>query len=267
MLGQLHLDKRNILQPGLAKKAASEDIKYKRILLKLSGEALMGEAKDAVDPQVVEFIIKQIKEVLNLGIELGLVIGGGNFFRGVLGSDKLKLQRANADYIGMLATAMNGILLRDALNSHQIPAELYSAFAIGNIIEPYNRDKALKQLNSGVVVIFAGGVGSPFFTTDSGAALRAIEMDCSLLIKATKVNGIYNKDPQRYPDAVKYSELSFDQVINQNLGVMDMTAFALCRENNMNINVCSIFEPNILKRVVMGENEGTLVSSSIQAKR
>ncbi len=234
-------------------------LKYQRILLKLSGEALMGETKDSVDPETVEFIIAQIKEVLALGGKVGLVIGGGNFFRGLTGSDKLGIERANADFMGMLATAMNGILIRDALNSRGISTQLYSAFAIGNIVEAYNRDKALRQLLNGDVVIFVGGVGSPFFTTDSGAALRAIEMNCDLVIKATKVDGVYNKDPKKHADAVKYSQLSFDQAISQNLGVMDMAAFALCRENNMNVNVCSIFKAGSLKRVVLGEDEGTLV--------
>ena len=234
-------------------------LKYQRILLKLSGEALMGETRDSVDPQTIEFIIAQIKEVVALGGKVGLVIGGGNFFRGLSGSDKLGIQRANADFMGMLATAMNGILLRDALNSRGITARLYSAFAIGNIVEAYNRDHALRYLANGEVVIFVGGVGSPFFTTDSGAALRAIEMDCDLVIKATKVDGVYDKDPKKYPDAIKFNQLSFEQAMNQNLGVMDMAAFALCRENNMNVNVCSIFKAGSLKRVAMGEEEGTLV--------
>lgn len=234
-------------------------LKYQRVLLKLSGEALMGDSQDSVDPGTVEFIICQIKEILDLGVKVGIVIGGGNFFRGLSGSDRLGIQRANADFMGMLATAMNGILLRDACNARGIFAKVYSAFPIGNIIKGYNRDSALKRINDGDVVIFVGGVGSPYFTTDSGAALRAIEMNCDLLIKATKVDGVYDKDPKKYPDAVKFDQLTFNDAINDNLGVMDMAAFALCRENNMNINVCSIFKAGSLKNVVTGGSEGTLV--------
>lgn len=234
-------------------------LKYPRILLKLSGEALMGEGRDSVDPETVAFILQQVKDVLELGVKVGIVIGGGNFFRGVAGSDKLGIQRANADAMGMLATVMNGILLRDSFNAGGINAKLFSAFAVGTFIKGYNRDSMVKRLNDGDVVIFVGGTGSPYFTTDSGAALRGLEMNADLLIKATKVDGVYNKDPKKFTDAVKYQQLSFDEAIGQNLGVMDMAAFALCRENNLNIKVCSIFKTGSLKRVVLGEDEGTLV--------
>jgi uridylate kinase len=234
-------------------------LKYPRILLKLSGEALMGEGRDSVDPETVAFILQQVKDVLELGVKVGIVIGGGNFFRGVAGSDKLGIQRANADAMGMLATVMNGILLRDSFNAQGIDAKLFSAFAVGTFIKGYNRDSMVKRLNDGDVVIFVGGTGSPYFTTDSGAALRGLEMNADLLIKATKVDGVYNKDPKKFTDAVKYQQLSFDEAIGQNLGVMDMAAFALCRENNLNIKVCSIFKAGSLKRVVLGEDEGTLV--------
>jgi uridylate kinase len=234
-------------------------LKYPRILLKLSGEALMGESRDSVDTETVAFILQQVKDVLALGVKVGIVIGGGNFFRGVAGSDKLGIQRANADAMGMLATVMNGILLRDSFNAQGINAKLFSAFAVGSFIKGYNRDSMIKRLNDGDVVIFVGGTGSPYFTTDSGAALRGLEMNADLLIKATKVDGVYNKDPKKFTDAVKYQQLSFDEAIGQNLGVMDMAAFALCRENNLNIKVCSIFKAGSLKRVVLGEDEGTLV--------
>ncbi|MBX9598247.1 MAG: UMP kinase [Burkholderiales bacterium] len=234
-------------------------LKYPRILLKLSGEALMGESRDSVDPETVAFILQQVRDVLELGVKVGIVIGGGNFFRGVAGSDKLGIQRANADAMGMLATVMNGILLRDSFNARGISAKLFSAFAVGSFIKGYNRDSMIKRLNDGDVVIFVGGTGSPYFTTDSGAALRGLEMKADLLIKATKVDGVYNKDPKKFTDAVKYQQLSFDEAIGQNLGVMDMAAFALCRENNLNIKVCSIFKAGSLKRVVLGEDEGTLV--------
>ncbi len=234
-------------------------LKYPRILLKLSGEALMGEGRDSVDTETVAFILQQVKDVLTLGVKVGIVIGGGNFFRGVAGSDKLGIQRANADTMGMLATVMNGILLRDSFNAQGIDAKLFSAFAVGSFIKGYNRDSMIKRLNDGDVVIFVGGTGSPYFTTDSGAALRGLEMNADLLIKATKVDGVYNKDPKKFADAVKYQQLSFDEAIGENLGVMDMAAFALCRENGLNIKVCSIFKAGSLKRVVLGEDEGTLV--------
>ena len=234
-------------------------VKYSKILLKLSGESLMGDSKESIHPETVEFILQQVKEVIELGVKVGIVIGGGNFFRGVAGSDKLGIQRANADTMGMLATVMNGILLRDCFNSHGIAAKLFSAFPIGGFVKAYNRDSMLKRLNDGDVVIFVGGTGSPYFTTDSGAALRGLEMGADLLIKATKVDGVYDKDPMKFTDALKYDSLSFDDAISQSLGVMDTAAFALCRENNLNIKVCSIFKNGSLKRVVEGANEGTLV--------
>lgn len=237
-------------------------LKYQRILLKLSGEALMGDSSDSVHPETVEFILKQVKEVVALGVKVGLVIGGGNFFRGVAGSDKLGIQRANADTMGMLATVMNGILLRDSFNSHGIEAKIFSAFPIGSFIKGYNRNSMLKRIDNGEVVIFVGGTGSPYFTTDSGAALRGLEMNADLLIKATKVDGVYSADPKKDPKAVKYDSLSFNDAITNNLGVMDMAAFALCRENNLNIKVCSIFKAGSLKRIVLGEDEGTLVYCS-----
>jgi uridylate kinase len=234
-------------------------LKYQRILLKLSGEALMGGGRESVDPETVEFILQQVKEVVELGVKVGIVIGGGNFFRGVAGSDQLGIQRVNADNMGMLATVMNAILLRDCFNSHGIKSKIFSAFPVGSFIKGYSRDSMLKRVNQGEVVIFAGGIGSPYFTTDSAAALRALEMDADLLIKATKVDGVYDKDPQKFPAAVKYERVSFDAAINDNLAIMDTTAFALCRENNLNINVCCIFKEGSLKRVVSGETEGTLV--------
>lgn len=234
-------------------------LKYQRVLLKISGEALMGDTSDSVNPDTVEFILQQINEVIELGAKIGIVIGGGNFFRGMPGSSKLGIQRANADMMGMLATVMNGILLRDSFNARGIKSKIFSAFAIGSMIKGYNRDSMIKRINDGEVVIFVGGVGSPYFTTDSGAALRGLEMDADILIKATKVDGVYDKDPHKNKDAVKYQKISFSEAINLNLGVMDTTAFALCRENNLNINVCSLFKAGSLKRVLTGMDEGTLV--------
>lgn len=234
-------------------------LKYKKILLKLSGESLMGDTRDPVDPETVSFIMDQIKEVLELGVKVGVVIGGGNFFRGVSGSDKLGIQRENADAMGMLATIMNGILLRDAFNSNGIDAKIFSAFPVGSFIKGYNRDSMVRRVNNGEVVIFVGGTGNPYFTTDSGAALRGLEMGAELLIKATKVDGVYTADPKKDSSATRYSKISFDEAIGNNLGVMDIAAFALCRENKLDINVCSIFKSGSLRRVVFGEDEGTLV--------
>ncbi len=233
--------------------------KYKRILLKLSGESLMGETSSSIDSATVEYIVEQLKDVLALGVKVGIVIGGGNFFRGVAGSEKLGIQRENADAMGMLATIMNGILLRDVFNSSGIKAKLFSALPVGSFLKGYNRESMVKRINDGEVVIFAGGTGNPYFTTDSGAALRGLEMGADLLIKATKVDGVYTADPKKDPTATKYNELSFDEALDKKLGVMDVAAFALCRENKLDINVCSIFKSGSLKRVVMGEDEGTLV--------
>ena len=220
----------------------------------------MGDSGESIHIETVEFILQQITEIIKLGACVGIVIGGGNFFRGVSGSNKMGIQRVNADTIGMLATVMNGILLRDSFNSCGIKSEIFSALAIGNLIKGYNRDSMLKRMNNNEVVIFVAGVGSPEnFTTDSGAALRGLEMGADLLIKATKVDGVYDKDPKTNHDAIKYSRISFDEAISKNLGVMDMAAFALCRENNLNINVCSIFKAGKLHKVVTGESEGTLV--------
>lgn len=236
-------------------------LKYKRILLKLSGEALMGDSQSSVDHAAVDFILEQIISVIKLGVQVGIVIGGGNFFRGVSGSERLGIQRANADFMGMLATVMNGILLRDAFINKGIDTNLYSAFGVANMVKGYNRDSVLSDLEHNKTVIFVGGTGHPYFTTDSGAALRAIETNCEVLIKATKVDGVYDKDPHKFDNAIRYAELTFEQAIEQKLGIMDMSAFTLCSENNMPIKVCSIFKPDSLKRIILGKDEGTLVSN------
>jgi uridylate kinase len=237
---------------------ANNSVKYDRVLLKLSGEALMGKSTSIFDKQTVDSIIIQIKEILALNIKIGIVIGGGNIFRGINGSE-MGLERANADYIGMLATIMNGIALKDFFTNAGINSKIYSAVAINNIVKGINRDNMLGHLTKGNVVIFVGGTGNPFFTTDSGAALRAIEMQANLLIKATKVDGVYNMDPKIHADAVKYRTITFDHAIKQNLRVMDMSAFDLCREHNINIDVCDIFQPNCLRDSVLGNTQGTLI--------
>ena len=231
---------------------------YKRILIKISGESLMGTTSNIFDIATLDIILNQIKTITKLGIKIGIVIGGGNIFRGING-DKLGLQRANADYMGMLATVMNGIALKDFLESHGVKSKIYSALPIANIVKGYNRDSMLKRMDDGNVIIFVAGTGNPFFTTDSGAALRAIEMNADILIKATKVDGVFNKDPEKCSDAIKYDKLSFDEAISHNLKVMDMSAFDLCRANNMNLIVCNIFKPTSLERIVSGKDEGTLV--------
>lgn len=230
-----------------------------RILLKLSGEALMGENKNALyDKNTLDEIMFQIKQLIDLKVKLGIVIGGGNIFRGVR-AEEFGLQLANADYMGILATIMNGIALKDFLNTHNIRSKVYSAIPVGNIVKGYNRNEMLDELEDGNVVIFVGGTGNPFFTTDSGAALRAIEMNADILVKATKVDGVYDSDPQKNPDAKKYNNLSFDEAIQQNLQVMDMSAFDLCRRHKVNIVVCNIFKQNSLRDTANGNTQGTLI--------
>ena len=235
-----------------------EQVKYKRILLKLSGEALMGNSQSMFDKPTIDAVISQIKQILDLGVKIGIVIGGGNIFRGVNGGE-LGLERANADSIGMLATVMNGIALKDFLANAGIKSKIYSALAINNLVKGYNRDSMLGRLNDGNVIIFVAGTGNPFFTTDSGAALRAIEMKADLLIKATKVDGVYDSDPKLNLTATKYHKVSFNDAIKQNLKIMDMSAFDLCREHKVNIEVCNIFNTNCLKDSVLGNSQGTLI--------
>jgi len=235
-----------------------QQVKYKRTLLKLSGEALMGDSQHIFDKPTIDGILTQIKQLNLLGIKIGIVIGGGNIFRGINGT-QFGLKPANADYMGILATVMNGIALKDFLNHIGVKTYLYSAVPIGDIVKGYNRDNMLDKLDVNSVVIFAGGVGHPFFTTDSGAALRAIEMNADLLIKATKVDGVYNVDPKTHTNAQKYTKLSFDEAMHKNLKIMDMAAFDLCRTHKVNIGVCNIFQANALYDMVIGNSQGTLI--------
>ena len=244
--------------PLAAVTAAAPHPAYKRILLKLSGEALMGEDSYGINRSTIERIISEIAEVVGLGIEVAVVIGGGNIFRGVAGGS-VGMDRATADYMGMLATVMNSLALADAMNKQGLVARVMSAIAIEQVVEPYVRPKALQYLEEGKVVVFAAGTGNPFFTTDTAAALRGAEIGAELVLKATKVDGVYSADPKTNPDATRYSTLTFDEAIAQNLGIMDATAFALCRDQKLPIKVFSIFKNGALKRVVMGEDEGTLV--------
>jgi uridylate kinase len=231
---------------------------FKRILLKLSGEALMGDDAYGINRATIAGIVAQVKEVVDLGVEVGVVIGGGNIFRGVAPAAS-GMDRATADYMGMLATVMNAMALQDAMKHAGIPARVQSALNIEAVAEPYIRGKAIRYLEEGRVVIFGAGTGNPFFTTDTAAALRGVEIDAEIVLKATKVDGIYTDDPKKNPDAKRYETVTFDEAIQKNLKVMDATALTLCRDQKMPISVFSIFKPGALKRVVMGENEGTRV--------
>lgn len=231
---------------------------YKRILVKLSGEALMGNDSYGINRDVIDQIVLQIQEVVNLGIQVAIVIGGGNIFRGVAPT-AAGMDRATADYMGMLATVMNALALKDAMSRIGMSARVQSALTMQQIAEPYIRSKALQYLEDGKVVIFAAGTGNPFFTTDTAAALRGMEMNVDVMLKATKVDGVYTDDPKKNPDAIRYQSLTLDEAIIKNLKVMDATALALCRDQKLNIKVFSIFKQGALKRVVLGEDEGTLV--------
>jgi uridylate kinase len=231
---------------------------FKRILLKLSGEALMGPGSYGIHRETVEGIVAQVKEVLQLGVEVGVVVGGGNLFRGVAPAAE-GMDRATADYMGMLATVMNALSLQDAFRRQGVNCRVQSALTVEQVAEPYIRGKALRYLEEGKVVVFAAGTGNPFFTTDTAAALRGIEIGADIVLKATKVDGVYTSDPVKNPDAKRYDRLSFDEAIAQDLKVMDAAAFALCRDQRMPLAVFSIFKEGALKRVVMGEDEGTRV--------
>lgn len=233
---------------------------FKRVLLKLSGEALMGDDAYGINRETVSAIVAQVKEVVEMGVQVGIVIGGGNIFRGVAPAAE-GMDRANADYMGMLATVMNAMALQDAMKSAGVPARVQSALNIEAVAEPYIRGKAIRYLEEGKVVIFGAGTGNPFFTTDTAAALRGVEIDAEIVLKATKVDGIYTADPKKDPAATRYDQVSYDEAINKNLKVMDATAFTLCRDQKMPIAVFSIFKDGALKRVILGENEGTRVGA------
>lgn len=232
---------------------------YKRILLKLSGEALMGDDSYGINRTVIERIVAEIGEVVALGVQVAVVIGGGNIFRGVAPA-AAGMDRATADYMGMLATVMNAMALQDAMKRSGLDCRVQSALNLEQVAEPFIRGKALRYLEEGKVVIFGAGTGNPFFTTDTAAALRGVEMDAQVVIKATKVDGVYTADPKKDATATRYKKLSFDEAIAKNLKVMDATALTLCRDQNLPIIVFSIFNDGALKRVVMGQEEGTLVS-------
>ncbi len=237
---------------------ATNDKKYKRILLKLSGEALQGSGNFGIDPSVLDRMALEIGQLVGIGIQVGLVIGGGNLFRGAELS-AAGLDRVTGDHMGMLATTMNALAMRDALERSNIPTTAMSAIPMSGVVDRYDRRSALRCLEQGDVVIFSAGTGNPFFTTDSAAALRAIEIDAELMIKATKVDGVYDSDPMKNPDAVKYDTLTYDDVLDRKLGVMDLTAICLCRDHNMPVRVFEMDKVGALVNIVVGGNEGTLI--------
>jgi uridylate kinase len=238
--------------------AADSKLAYKRILLKLSGEALMGDQDFGIDPAVVQRISEEIAEIVNAGVEVGLVIGGGNIFRGVsLASGGM--ERATADHMGMLATVINALSVQDGLEKAGMTVRVMSALPIHQVCEDYARRRAIRHLEKGRVVIMAAGTGNPFFTTDSAATLRGIEINADLVLKATKVDGVYNADPMKDPSATRYSRLSYDEVLERQLGVMDLTAMVLCRDHNLPLRVFNMNKSGALMRIMRGEDVGTLV--------
>jgi uridylate kinase len=236
---------------------------YQRVLLKLSGEALMGDLGYGIDPTIVQAIAQEVAEVVASGVQVAIVVGGGNIFRGVKASAK-GMDRATADYVGMIATVMNAITLQDALEQKGVPTRVQTAIAMQEVAEPYIRRRAIRHLEKGRVVIFGAGSGNPFFTTDTAAALRAAEIDANVIFKATKVDGVYDSDPHVNPDAKRFQSLTFSHVLNQDLRVMDSTAIAMCRENNIPIIVFNLFERGNIQRVVAGETIGTYVGGSCE---
>ncbi|MBT8347013.1 MAG: UMP kinase [Desulfofustis sp.] len=235
-------------------------VKYRRILLKLSGEALMGENSFGISTTVIDFVATEIKAVVALGVETGLVIGAGNIFRGVAGASK-GMDRSTADNMGMLATVMNSLAMQDALERCGVDTRVQSAIPMQSVCEPYIRRRATRHLEKGRTVIFAAGTGNPYFTTDSAGVLRALEIDADLIIKATKVDGVYDKDPVKYSDAVKYDRLTYDTVLKQGLRVMDAAGIALAKEDKKPILVMDMTVPGNICKAVLGENVGTLISS------
>ncbi len=237
---------------------SKSDRKYSRILLKLSGEALAGPQGFGIDPMVLDQMALEIGQLIGIGVQVGIVIGGGNLFRGAA-LNKAGLDRVTGDHMGMLATVMNSLGLRDALERSSIPSRVMSAIPMSGVVEHYDRRAAIRYLSQGDVVIFSAGTGNPFFTTDSAACLRGIEIDADLVLKATKVDGVYNDDPNKNPDAVKYDQLTYDEALDKKLEVMDLTAICLCRDHKMPLRVFEMDKKGALLTIVRGGDEGTLV--------
>ena len=237
----------------------NQPTKYKRVLLKLSGEALVGEKDFGIDADTLGRYAEQIRELWELGVQIAIVVGGGNIFRGLQGAT-LGMGRAHGDYMGMLATVINGMALQDALEQKGVRCRLQSAIPMDKICEPYIRRKSIRHLEKGRVVIFGAGTGNPFFTTDTAASLRAIEIEAEVVLKGTRVDGVYTADPEKDANAQKFDQISFADVLTERLNVMDMTAFTLCQENQLPIIIFNINQPENLKRIILGETVGTLVS-------
>lgn len=237
-----------------------QQLKYKRILLKCSGEALMGKAQFGIDPSVLDRLAKDVAELVGMGVEVGIVIGGGNLFRGKALSEA-GLGRVTGDHMGMLATVMNALAMRDSLERIDLPARIMSAIPMMGVVDSYHRRKAMTHLRNGHVVIFAAGTGNPFFTTDTAACLRAIEVGADIVLKATKVDGIYSDDPVKNPNATRYDYLTYKQVLSDGLQVMDSTAICLCQDQDMPLQVFDMASPDALRRIVLGERVGTIVGA------
>jgi uridylate kinase len=234
------------------------DKKYKRILLKLSGEALTGRESFGIDPKILDQMALEVGQLVGIGVQVGLVVGGGNLFRGAA-LQAAGLDRVTGDHMGMLATVMNALALRDALERSNISTQVMSAIPMSGVVDHYDRRKAIRALSNGDVVIFAAGTGNPFFTTDSSACLRGIEVDAELVLKATKVDGVYSADPMKFPDAIRYDRLTYDEVLDKKLEVMDLTAICLCRDHNMPVRVFEMDKRGALLNIVRGGDEGTLI--------
>ncbi len=234
--------------------------KYDRILLKLSGEALTGSADFGIDPKVLDRMALEIGQLVEIGVQVGVVIGGGNLFRGAA-LHAAGMERVTGDHMGMLATVMNALAMRDALERANIPSRVMSAIPMSGVVEHYDRRTAIRHLKAGDVVIFSAGTGNPFFTTDSAACLRGIEIDADLVLKATKVDGVYSADPVKHPDAVKFDKLTFDEILDKKLGVMDLTAICLSRDHNLPVRVFNMNKTKALFNIMVGEEEGTLIES------
>lgn len=238
----------------------TETTRYQRILLKLSGEALLGKLEYGVDPEVVAFVAEQVKAVTALGVQVGIVVGGGNIFRGMAAASATGMDRATADYIGMLATAMNGLALQDALERAGVPTRVMTAIDMNEVAEPYIRRRAVRHLEKGRVVVFVAGTGNPYFTTDTAAALRAVEIGAEVVLKATKVDGVYDKDPVKHADAKRYPAITYAQVLVDGLRVLDAAAVSLCMENDLPIVVFDLDAHENILKAVRGETVGTLIS-------
>jgi uridylate kinase len=244
--------------------SGTRPLRYRRVLLKLSGEALLGDRQYGVDPAFCAFIARQVSEIHGLGVQVGIVVGGGNIFRGMAAAAR-GMDRATGDYIGMLATVMNGLALQDALERAGVATRVMTAIAMNEVAEPYIRRRAIRHLEKGRVAIFVAGTGNPYFTTDTAAALRAVEINAEVLLKATKVDGVYDKDPMAHDDARRYAHLDYGDLLRDQLKVLDATAVSLCMENDLPIVVFDLNQPDNITRVAAGEPVGTLISGAVGA--